>query len=152
MGTWRDQWDRVVLGLDRIERIYTGRPEPDGTAGADYDVFTFFVSCHHLVDWIASDRALTNSTHRKARALVTKSADLRVCADLANRAKHCTLRATKTGDLSTGPSGNDVTVMIGYGLSHAFRVTSSNAERDARDLARACVAEWTSFLNARSLL
>jgi hypothetical protein len=54
--------------------------------------------------------------------------------------------------MASGPSGNDVTVMIGAGTRHAFRVESAGVERDAEDLARSCVAEWTSFLGARKLI
>lgn len=151
MGSWSDQWDRVQLGLARIEAVYAGRPEPEGTAGASYDVFTFFVNCHHLVDWIASDAKLTRSTQRNARALVSKSNELKMCADLANRSKHCALTRARTGDPSTGPSGNDATVMIGRGAQHAFRVTSGGVELDALDLARACVMSWRTFLATRGL-
>ncbi len=152
MGSWNEQWDRVQLGLHRIEAIYAGRPEPEGTAGAYYDVFTFFVNCHHLVDWIASDANLTRSTQRKARALVSKSNELKVCADLANRSKHSALTRTQTGDPSTGPSGNDAAVMVGRGAKHAFRVSSRGVELDALLLAGECVMTWRTFLAARGLL
>ncbi len=152
LGAWRDQWDRISLGLARIEHVYEGRPEPEGgTAGAAYDVFTFFVSCHHLVDWIESDETVPRRTRKRADRLVCKSGDLSICADLANRTKHCSLTGTQTGDTSTGPSGNAANVMIGRGASHAFRVSSAGVERDARELARSCVAEWTRFLTARGL-
>jgi hypothetical protein len=152
MGSWIDQWQRVLLALDRVESVYAGRPEPEGTAGATYDVFTFFVTCHHLVDWLVSDATLPKSTHRKARSLVGRSADLSLCADLANRAKHCSLTRTRTGDTASGPSGNDATVMLGTGAKHAFRVTSAGVEHDARNLAVSCVAEWRLFLGARNLI
>jgi hypothetical protein len=151
MGSWRDQWHRVELGLARIEAVYAGRPEPEGTAGASYDVYTFFVTCHHLADWLASDASLPRSTQRKGRALVSKSNELKMCADLANRSKHCALTRTRTGDSSTGPSGNDATVMMGRGAKHAFRISSSGTERDALDLAQACVRSWRTFLVAQGL-
>lgn len=151
MGSWTEQWARVQLGLARLEAVYAGRLEPEGTAGVSYDVFTFFVTCHHLVDWIAGDATLTRSTRRKARKLVSRSDELKVCADIANRSKHSALREARTGDPSTGPSRVDVTVMIGKGAKHAFRVSSMGMEWDALDLARACVMRWTSFLAARRL-
>src|ERR1035438_8802673 len=55
LGSWREQWDRVLLALDRVEAVYAGRPEPEGTAGAYYDTYGFFLQCHHLKDWIRSD-------------------------------------------------------------------------------------------------
>lgn len=152
MGSWTEQWGRVQLGLARIEAVYTGRPESEGTAGASYDVFSFFVNCRHLVDWIVSDAALPPSTKRKARKCARKSNELKVCADLANRWKHCALKSARTGDRSTGPSGNDVTVMIGRGAKHAFRVSSGGADRDALGLAHSCVATWRRFLEKCGLL
>lgn len=142
----------MALGFARVEGVYGGRPEPEGTAGATYDVLAFFVSCHHLVDWIGSDASLSRSARKRAGDLVGKSRDLRICADLADRTKHCSLTWARTGDTSTGPSGNDATVMIGRGASHAFRVSSDGVEHDALDLARAYVAEWTKFFRARDLL
>jgi len=152
MGSWIEQWDRVQLGLARIDAVYTGRPEPEGTAGAEYDVFGFFVDCHHLVDWIASDAALPRSMEKKARKLVRNSNELKFCADLANRSKHSALKRTRTGDETTGPSGNDATVMIGRGAKHAFRVSSGGVDRDALDLAHSCVATWRRFLTTHGLL
>jgi hypothetical protein len=146
MGSWSDQWERVEIGLGRIEAIYAGRSEPEGTKGAAYDVFTFFVNCHHLKDWIKQDSTLDPSTRKKAERFVQKSKELKMCADLANRTKHSALTSTRTGDLSTGPSGNDVTVMVGtQEAQHAFRVSSGGVERDALELAHACVDRWRSF-------
>jgi hypothetical protein len=152
MGSWTEQWDRVQLALARIEAVYAGRSEPEGTAGARYDVFNFFVHCHHLVDWIASDAALPQSMPEEAHALVRESNDLKLCADLANRSKHCALKWARTGDVSTGPSANDATVTFDRGVKHAFRVSSGGEDRDALDLARSCVATWREFLTRRGLL
>lgn len=152
MGSWTEQWDRVQLGLTRIKAVYAGRPESEGTAGASYDVFSFFLNCHHLVDWIESDAALPRPMQEKARELVGKSDELKLCADLANRLKHSALKRARTGDKSTGPSGNDATVMIGRGAKHAFRVSSGGAERDALDLALSCFETWREFLTRHGRL
>lgn len=145
MGSWIDQWERVKIGLGRTQAIYAGRSEPEGTSGAAYDVFTFFVNCHHLKDWIKNDVTLSRSTRKKVEPFVQKSKDLKMCADLANRTKHSALVSTRTGDLSTGPSGNEVTVMGSHQARHAFRVSSGKRERDALELATACVDRWRSF-------
>jgi hypothetical protein len=146
MGSWGEQWDRVQLGLARIQDVYRGRAEPEGTKGAYYDVFTFFVHCHHLADWIEQDPRVRRSVQRKARAFLNKSSELRICSDLANRSKHSALNWSRTRDPATGPSGNDATVMIGRGASHAFRVSSGGAEVDALVLAEKCVAIWAAFI------
>jgi hypothetical protein len=48
MGSWIEQWERVKIGLGRTQSIYAGRSEPEGTSGAAYDVFTFFVKLPSL--------------------------------------------------------------------------------------------------------
>ncbi len=154
IGSWSDQWDRVRLGLDRVEAVSEGRPEPEGTAGASYDVFAFFINCYHLMDWIENDAELPRSVSRKARPYVRASNDLKTCADLANRSKHSALRKKVwTGDPSTGPSRKDVAIMMGQKtvVRHRFWVSSGGTERDALELAHACVAEWRTFLEWHNL-
>jgi hypothetical protein len=147
LGSWTEQWERVQLGLGRVEAIYRGRPETEGTEGARYDLFAFFVTCFHLCDWIENDPDLAEEVGNGVGEHLSGSEDLKVCADLANRTKHSALtRATRTGDPSTGPSGNDVTITPGTSVSHAFWVTSGGAERDALGLARGCIASWREFL------
>ena len=153
LGSWTDQWNRVQLGFRRVEAIYRGRPEPEGTAGALYDVFAFFVNCYHLGDWIEHDAGVPQRVSDEARPYILTSDELKICADLANRSKHSALvQPAKTGDKSTRPSSNDVTIMVGQGKArHAFRVSSGEAEWDALDLALACVASWRTFLEQHSL-
>lgn len=139
MGPWGEQWGRVELGLARIQDIYDGRAEPEGTEGAVYDVYSFFLHCFHLRDWIQKDSQLANSVRDQAQSHLKGSPELSVCADVANRSKHSVLTRSYTGNLQTGPSGNDVTVMGGGHASHAFRVSSGGGEWDALDLAKACV-------------
>jgi hypothetical protein len=152
MGPWVEQWDRVELGLARIQDIYDGRAEPEGTKGAYYDVYSFFLHCFHLWDWIKNDAQVAEPIRNEARRLINGSTELKVCADLANRSKHSSLRDSWTGDVETGPRGNDVTVMVGRGASHTFRVSSGGAEWDALDLAKSCVEIWRELLVEYKLL
>jgi hypothetical protein len=51
---WQKQWQRVELGLWRVEAIYEGRQ--GDSADALYDVYSFFLNCHELRDWLAADK------------------------------------------------------------------------------------------------
>lgn len=152
MGPWEDQWALVEVGHARIQSIEAGRPEPQGTPGARFDITGFFIACHHLAEWIQPDTRLKPASRRKARRLVRNRECLRICADLANRSKHCTLTWSQTGDLSTGDGGNSVTVMVGFGASHQFYITSSGSRHGVIDVANDCVATWQRFLQDRGLL
>src|SRR5256885_15353507 len=82
---WQKQWQRVEIGLRHLVEIYEGRQ--DDSADALYDVYAFFLNCHHLRDWLAADK-VSGMSWRKATKVIKRSTYLRVCADLANRTKH----------------------------------------------------------------
>src|SRR5436190_642109 len=110
LGRWQDHWQLVCLGLRRIEAAYITAPKIDGTEGAWFDTLAFFILCHHFRDWCGRDGLLPKSVRSLARKRPRGS--LALCADIANRAKHRTLTRSTTGDLNSGPSGNDVVVVI----------------------------------------
>jgi hypothetical protein len=77
---------------------------------------------------------------------------LKLCVDLANGSKHLKLTGSRSGDLSTTITRNDVTVFAGTGTSaHRFYVESAGTEYDVLQLAEAAVDEWASFLSSRGL-
>jgi hypothetical protein len=150
----------TASGLDRRPAVrrpdgatVLGSRKPEGTAGALYDLFAFFVNCYHLCDWIQQDSDVPQRVSDEVRPYVLTSDVLKICVDLANRSKHSALaKPAKTGDKSTRPSSNDATIMVGQGEArHAFRVSSGEAEWDALDLALACVATWRIFLEQHDL-
>src|SRR5215218_11073707 len=51
---WQKQWKRVEIGLQRLVAIYEGRQHD--SADASYDLYAFFLNCHHLRDWLAADK------------------------------------------------------------------------------------------------
>src|SRR5262245_35948536 len=76
---WQKQWQRVEIGLRRIDAIYDGRQvdSPD----ALYDLLSFFLHCHHFRDWLAADK-LSRMSRKKATKVIKRSTYLHVCADL----------------------------------------------------------------------
>jgi hypothetical protein len=152
MGSWDEQWGRVQL------RAAPDRGHLRGTSRAGGNGWRLLRRLC-LLRQLPSLSGL-DCERRQPPALDTaKSAEARgrvervecVCG-LANRSKHSELtHRTWTGDPSTGPSGNDVALMVGQGARHAFRVSSRGVELDALDLASACVMTWRAFLAARGL-
>lgn len=165
--------ERVQLCLQRVEAVYDRRPSrPDGTAGAYLDVYSFFLHCLSLRDWILRDPNLSAGDHRAVRRRFSKDHNLRLCADVANRNKHCALTRASTGDKESGPSEGDVTIGVptlhlttGFGepppkppesgpgwVQHAFRITSHGNVTDALELAKACHSVLEASLGRRGLL
>lgn len=152
LGAWTEQWERVQLGLARVEAVYKGRVEPEGRPGAYYDTYAFFLHCNHLKDWVTHDPNVPAKVQDEARTFAKTDFDLKLCADVANRSKHSILTTSQTGDFAAGPIGNDVTVMLGVGSAHAFRVVANGQQTDALELAHRCVDAWRCFLERCGLL
>jgi hypothetical protein len=147
---WPAQWARVHRRLDDVRAVYAGRP--GGTDAAVDIVQSFFESVHHLKDWLGNDPS-SGVTKADGDHLINKSPVLRLCADLANGSKHLRLTGSRSGDLSTTITRNDVTVFAGTGTSaHRFYVESADIEYDVLQLAEAAIAEWASFLSSRGLV
>jgi hypothetical protein len=146
---WQKQWQRVELGLRRVEALYEGR-EGD-SADALYDLYSFFLNCHELRDWLAADK-VSGMSRKKATKVIKRSAYLRVCADLANRTTHAELTRHWI-DSNTSPVPHDAAVFVGTGkTAHRWEVAAGDATYDALDLATNCVAEWENALADRGLL
>ncbi len=146
---WQKQWQRVETGLRRVVEIYEGR-EGD-SADALYDVYSFFLHCHHLADWLSADK-LSGVSRRKATRIIKKSAHLRVCADLANRTRHAEV-ARHWIDSNTSPVPLDAPIFGETGrAAHRWEITAGDVVYDALDLARECRCDWQRVLEHRGLL
>jgi hypothetical protein len=146
---WQKQWQRVGLGLRRVEAIYEGRQ--GDSADVLYDLYSFFLNCHELRDWLAADK-VSGMSWRKATKVIKGSAYLRVCADLANRTQHAELTRHWI-DSNSSPVPHDATVFVGTGkAAHRWEIAAGDATYDALDLAANCVAVWERALTDRGLL
>ena len=146
---WQAQWARGHRRLDDVWAVCTGRP--GGTDAAIDIVQSFLEAAHHLKGWLGNDPS-SGVTKADGDRLINGSPVLKLCADLANGSKHLKLTGTRSGDLSTTISRNDVTVFAGTGTSaHRFYVESGGTEYDVLQLAEAAVGEWASLLSSRGL-
>ena len=144
---WQKQWKRVEIGLQRLVAIYEGRQHD--SADASYDLYAFFLNCHHLRDWLAADK-VSGMSWKKATKVIKRSTHLRVCADLANRTRHVEL-TRQWIDRDASPTRQDVNVHVKTGAAHRWEVAAGDATYDALDLAANCVAVWERALTDRGL-
>ncbi len=151
LGTWREQWERVLIGLHRIEQLTKGH-SPTDFAGATFDLYGFFQHCFHLADWIENDDTLSESAREGAMYYARHNPVLRICADIANRSKHSLLdRRTYTGDPDTGLGSNDVNVKLGEGVSYYFVMKSNDTPLPALQLARDCIEAWKVYFDQNNI-
>lgn len=139
MGTWREQWRHVQIGLQRIEQLTNGRSPSEGTPGASFDVYGFFLNCYHLCHWITHDDTLNESTRKGAKDFARNDPTLSICADIANGSKHSSLDWAHTGDVETGPSTISLVITPGDSASYDFVMQLGGMTRRALDLATECI-------------
>ncbi len=148
-GTWQEQWERVQIGLRRVEEIYKGRPETAGSPEAVYDLYAFFMNALHLRDWLANDPHVP-ADWGKVTAAMRGSDPLRICEDFAIATKHLKVDRPQI-DANTRTLRQDVAVGGGQWASHAWRIAADNVQYDALDLAGDILRAWEVFLEAEDL-
>ena len=156
-----EQAERARRYLERVRNAYAGVPYRDD--GREYygdDIYTFFVHCHHIGDWIVA-LSLVGVTQKQVSALIDSHIELRICADLCNGAKHCkltrrtrldsqphvaTARLTSLGVFRAVELPSGETELTGGTSQCEFTVLADGESYDALDLAEACMSLWDDFI------
>lgn len=144
-----EQLERMGRYLNRIRNIYAGINLDWGRRyECDDDVFSFFVHCYHVRDWMVHLN-MVGLTAKQIDQFIDSKACLRICADLANGTKHCTLtRTIRSGgkphiagreyEPSSLISGGDKCQVV----KAKYTILTATGLIDALELAEACVAAW----------
>jgi len=143
---YRNQFDRVARLLERLFHDYA-----DEYAFQD-DVFTFFMHCFHLADWVEHDPVAPSKSKRKVRQALAVSTLFPKCRDIANGSKHLHLNDPKSGK---GARYHHVEMTQRHGsMSWNYDVVfddGTGAPLSALRLALECVNEWRTILKAAGL-
>lgn len=148
-----EQIERANRYLQRIREMYEGIINP--RQERDYyndDVISFYVHCYHIKDWV-SELSKVPITSREVDKFINKHEPLRICADLCNGSKHCTLKRLRTerqphlsgrqlraSTWLSGSAGHEV-------LNCKFQIMTSSGLYDALELAEECMKLWADFTN-----
>lgn len=111
-------------------------------------VHSFFQSVWHLKDHIKNDPR-SGLGAAAVESFANCAPALRIAADICNGTKHLRLTSAREGAML---AGKDITVVVGQGASHRFRIKVGTAELDAFTVADECVHEWRRFLTDANLL
>ena len=147
------QLERTRRYLDRIRRLYRGVPaEWDRRLEFEDDVYSFFVHCYHVRDWFFHLNKI-NLTEKELEGFVEKHHALRICADLCNGTKHCTLtKKLRTNDqphlIGRKSVGHSEGIIPGQEsiLSSQFTIMSEGKQYDALEVAEACMFAWDDLV------
>ena len=146
MADYIQQYRRVRRYLERIQDQDRDRTEYED------DLWSFFQNCWHLKDWLINDEdpsvspELRDELKHKLSESLRSHANLRICADLANRTKHLKLKnpwadAIARGDIKLDFTEETTPTRLEY------RITlDDNTEHCVLDVARQAVEEWQHIL------
>ncbi len=142
VGSWMEQWQRMLRHLDEIRTSYAGTGGVDDLTDA---VQQFFVTCWHLSDYICKDKVNLPSFDEN-HFWTYKNADphLPKAQAFANTLKHLERRnptdpVARVKRTSIGPPGN-------FAIVSYEAPPQPEVECDALKLAEDCVATWRRFL------
>jgi hypothetical protein len=151
---WREQYDRLRRWYDRFQEIECGRDHTRETLYYEDVVYAFFQNCHHFKDWLKNDTSI-GLTRNEPEDVVNNSADLKICADLANGTKHLTLRSPRTGPVGANMGKQFVSLHVGSQptkIAIKYEIDLGISTCDAFQTAVKCLQEWDNFLNTKGLL
>lgn len=149
-----EQTGRAERYYRRFERLYMGVEDAADVAHFMDDVYTFFLHCYHIKDWLKNDPDFTAHSASEIENYVSTTPCLAMVADICNAAKH--LRLTKhrspghaqiTGrrlTVSLHDSLNGSALPTTYSVS--VEVSDAGTEHDAFHLATQAMAAWRSLL------
>lgn len=150
----QNQFFRMQNYLKRIESLYCGIKvtfEPTNTY--EDDVYSFFMHCYHLCDWIKHDN--TFSPKNNPYDYMKSSQFLSIARDICTGAKHC---VPEVGKLQSGkePKNSYTKLSICVGGDFEYKIEemlfdTGFGQIDALELARKCFNEWIVYLEREKI-
>lgn len=148
-----EQLERAQRYLNRMRSIYAGVFAQDHNR-QDYedDVLSFFMYCYHVRDWIVRLNRV-GVTAKDVDQFINSKPCLRICTDLCNGSKHCTLtRPARSGSQPhmTGKQYSTSTWLTGSGggevLQARYTILTTQGAVDALGLAEECINCWQTYV------
>lgn len=93
--SYRDQWNRLKRSYQRLKEMDEGRAYSIHSENYQDEIYTFFMNCYHLKDWLKRD--LKFRAHNEVEDYVKLNEALLVCADICNAHKHFHLDNPRSG-------------------------------------------------------
>lgn len=147
---WVEQFDRVKRYYERFKQINEGEGTSRNSAYYEDDVYSFFINCYHLKDWIENDPAVAIKKQEVENYINTNPA-LQICADMCNGAKH--LSRVPSQIRSGKPRSIDYkaySLSLGAGPAQ-LRIKFFVDDQDAFKIATECMQKWEDFIKNHSI-
>lgn len=155
-----EQFLRVERWFSRLLDDSLARPEKQQITKEYFqdDLYSFFINCYHLKDWIEKDDSII-CTKSDLESFLAKNEYLKLCADLCNSSKHLVLNTKGRSQKSPRVGMPEIYTSVGIDSKtlevipdllrtrYRFYVETDDHEYlDALELASECINAWVNFL------
>lgn len=147
MHKYSEQLDRLKRSFSRLAKINIGKKHDLPSENYRDELFTFFLNCYHLKDWLKNDSnfQVNGST---VENFINGNDDLKICADICNGHKHFSLNNPRSTESPT-VGGQNISLKLGAGepeISIKFIIDTNSGPRDGFELATNCLKLWEDFI------
>ena len=154
MSKYQDQLKRVERYYKKIEDLPCGVGETEKSWLYCDDIYTFFMHCYHLKDYLKNDPEYTKHTNSEIESYISSTRSLSLCADICNGLKHLKLTNPRSGNVLELGAHTMSMNLLGYifGDDNELKTTVSasfkhgNNELDAFTIAKESIEAWHAFI------
>jgi len=144
-----EQFDRVKRWYERFALIDGGRQHDQPSDNYQDEVYTFFINCFHLKDWLKNDGSVEVDA-KEIEDFVKNNKELNLCRDICNGIKHLKLTAPRSGQ---DPEFGQRKYHLHVGkspttISAKYTIDTASGPIDAFKLATKCLQAWESFIQS----
>jgi hypothetical protein len=143
---YEEQLRRVNRWFALFETINTGiRHVIESEHYHDF-VYSFFINCYHLKDWIIHDDTVDEDVKSEVSKFIKNDYHMKLCAKICNGTKHLIVNPDmpkfkgRKHELDLGGQEGPI-------YRCKFKIQTSQGELDAFELATKCVTKWQKFIN-----
>lgn len=142
------QWECVQRWYQRFGEISVGKRHDRPSDFYQDEVYSFFMNCYHLKDWIKHDPTVLSLAER-VESFITESKDMSLCADICNGIKHLKLLRHRSNE---DPKFGKRLFKVGVGtrpttIAVEYTIETATGPINAYELATRCFEAWKVFLN-----
>jgi len=141
---------KIRKNYQRFAQIDQGRRHDMGCENYRDEVYSFFLNCYHLKDWLINDSGFPGS-RTDVENYINANQELQLCADICNAHKHLQLDSPRsTQNPRVGSQKIDLNLGVGEAvIKIKFTIDTASGPRDAFELATRCLELWKKFIIIR---
>jgi UDP-galactopyranose mutase len=142
MRKFEEQYERVIRWYSRFKEINDGKLHNRNTEFDVDDVYSFFINCYHLKDWIKHDDTVDKNVKTRLGIFMKNDDYMKLCGKICNGIKHLIIDENIP---EFGGKHFDYTIP-NHIIKIKFNIETKDGTIDAFNIATILVGKWNDFL------